>query len=149
MLIDILRATPEHAVKVSEVFDLYRQHYGELSDVETSESFLRDRIKANEAVIFFAQDSSGKAVGFALAYPIFCAALFKCDLFLGDFFVCEDLRGRGVGRKLLQAVKEHAIQINSKGTLLATELDNLKAQELYESLGFKHDTDRRYYYLSL
>ena len=148
MPIDVLRATPEHANKISEVFDLYRQHYGETSDIEASESFLRDRIKASEAVIFFAKDPSGKAVGFVLAYPIFCAVLHRRDLLLGDLFVQEELRGQGVGRSLLQAMKEYAVEINSKGTLLATEVSNIKAQKLYEGLGFKHDADRRYYYLS-
>ncbi len=149
MPIDILRATPEHATKISEVFDLYRQYYGETSDIEASESFLRDRMKASEAVIFYAEDPFGKAVGFVLAYPIFCAVLYRRDLLLGDLFVQEELRGQGVGRSLLQAMKEYAVEINSKGTLLATEKDNLKAQGLYESLGFKHDTDRGYYYLNL
>jgi len=147
--IDILRAAPEHATKISEVFDLYRQYYGEISDIEASESFLRDRIKASEAIIFFAEDPFGKAVGFVLAYPIFCAVLYRRDLLLGDLFVLEGLRGKGIGHRLLQAMKEHGVEINSKATLLATEQDNLKAQGLYESLGFKHDTDRRYYYLSL
>ncbi|KLN59256.1 hypothetical protein WH96_18225 [Kiloniella spongiae] len=149
MSVKIFRAKSEHVKKISSVFDLYRQHYGETSDLKTCGQFLGDRLAANEAIIFFAQNTEGQAIGFVLAYPIFCAVPFRRDLFLGDLYVLETERNRGIGRKLLQSMKEHAAQINSKGTLLATEIDNVQAQELYESLGFKHDTDRRYYYLSL
>ncbi len=149
MATEILRADSKSISKVARIFDLYRQHYGEKSDFETCVKFLSDRISAEESIIFFAQNSSGEAIGFTQAYPIFCSVLFRRDLFLGDLFVLESERGKGVGRKLLNAVKEYGIQINSKGTLLTTDVDNIEAQELYKSFGFEADTGNRYYYLTL
>ncbi|MEH6630467.1 MAG: GNAT family N-acetyltransferase [Halopseudomonas aestusnigri] len=149
MVTEILRGDSKSISKIAKIFDLYRQHYGEKSDFETCVKFLGDRISAEESIIFFAQNSSGEAIGFTQAYPIFCSVPFRRDLFLGDLYVLESERGNGVGRQLLNAVKEYGIQINSKGTLLNTDVDNVGAQGLYESLGFKRDTDRYYYYLNL
>ncbi len=148
-MVEIKRATLEDIENVASVFDLYRHHYGEASDPNGCVDFLTERLKLNEAIVFFAADDYGEALGFVQLYPIFCAVPFRRDLFLGDLYVVEDQQGKGIGRKLLMAAKSYGGEINSKGTLLATEVDNDRAQKLYQSLGFEKDSGRYYYYLSL
>jgi GNAT superfamily N-acetyltransferase len=54
---------------------------------------------------------------------------------LNDLFVVEDARGAGVGRKLIEATVEVARQRGAAKVRWWTELDNRRAQALYESTG--------------
>ena len=51
-------------------------------------------------------------------------------------YVDENFRKQGVGKMLLDAAKDFAIQTNSKGLTLTTGIENETAQSLFEKFGF-------------
>jgi ribosomal protein S18 acetylase RimI-like enzyme len=53
-----------------------------------------------------------------------------------DVVVLEGHRNKGVGRKLLNAVIDHAKKIGCSKITLEVRSDNPRAQALYKSLGF-------------
>jgi ribosomal protein S18 acetylase RimI-like enzyme len=55
----------------------------------------------------------------------------------------------GVGKALLEQARGWATQTGAKGLMLETATDNAKAQALYESLGWKRETDFYTYCLSV
>lgn len=52
-------------------------------------------------------------------------------------FVTEDFRGRGVGRRLAEAILDFFRQKNIRFVTVGTHIENLASQELYHNLGFK------------
>lgn len=71
----------------------------------------------------------------------------KRSWILNDLFVKEEYRGRGIARQLLNEAKNFADLTRAKGIELATSHLNIKAQNLYESLGYKKDDEFCHYYL--
>lgn len=59
------------------------------------------------------------------------------EFFLNELGVSPAFRRRGIGRKLMQTMIEHAKAIGSRAVWLATELDNDEANGLYQSIGLK------------
>ncbi len=147
MTVEIIKANTNTIQKVTGVFDLYRQFYGQDSDFDGCADYLVQRQEADEATVFFAQNSTGEVIGFTQIYPTFSSVSLRRDLVLNDLFVLETARGQGIARKLLQAAKGHALDVGSKGILLETDIINTNAQALYESFGFERVTDHYFYYL--
>src|SRR5204863_4908800 len=58
---------------IAPMFDRYRQFYGKPADPKLAETFIRDRLKAKESVIFIAipEGGSEEALGFVQLYPSF------------------------------------------------------------------------------
>ena len=60
--------------------------------------------------------------------------------------VAQSLRGRGLGRKLMNKLLETAQDVKARMVFLEVRADNAPAQSLYESMGFKVIDVRRNYY---
>tara|TARA_Y100001956_G_scaffold76730_1_gene86278 strand:- start:1253 stop:1693 length:441 start_codon:yes stop_codon:yes gene_type:complete len=145
---DIVTATTQHLSLITPIFNQYRVFYGQADDVTLAESFLKQRLENQQSVIFLAIEGE-KVVGFTQLYPTFSSVSAKASWILNDLFVLEEKRGCGIGRALLKAAKEHALVTGAKGLALETGRDNLGAQKLYESEGYKQETEYLSYYLSL
>ena len=131
------------------LFDAYRQFYGQPSDPELGRTFLSERLRLDQSIVFLALDTNGNALGFAQLYPSFSSGLAKRIFILNDLFVMPEARRRKVGRRLLQAAAEFGIQAGAARLTLSTALDNLSAQALYESSGWRRDNTFCTYTLAL
>ena len=134
---------------IAPLFDSYRQFYDEPADAELAAAFIGDRLQAKESVIFLAEEG-GEALGFVQLYPSF-SSVAACRIWvLNDLFVAPAARGRGVGRALMGAAREHAIQTGAKRLTLETTSENRTAWSLYEDLGYVRQNDSvRVYTLEL
>jgi GNAT superfamily N-acetyltransferase len=135
----LVRVGLEELEQVVPLFDAYRQFYGQPSDLVAARAFLRARIAREESVIFLARDEDGRARGFVQLYPTFSSVALASRWILNDLYVGPEARRSGVGTALLERAREHALETGAKGLTLATAEDNLTAQALYESLGWKRD----------
>jgi ribosomal protein S18 acetylase RimI-like enzyme len=68
---------------------------------------------------------------------------------LNDLFVAENHRQQGVAKSLIRAAVDFARETGTVRVALSTQISNIAAQSLYESLGFKKDEDFYHYSLSL
>jgi GNAT superfamily N-acetyltransferase len=134
---------------VAELFDAYRQFYGQRSDVAAARAFLDERLRRGESVIFLAisDEPEGRQLGFTQLYPSFSSVSMRQLWILNDLFVRPDIRRGGVGRRLLERARQWAIETGSKGLTLATAVTNQDAQSLYESCGWKRDDEFHHYSL--
>lgn len=57
------------------------------------------------------------------------------DFFINEVGVAPSHQRRGIGKKLLETLFEHARSLNCKEAWVATEEENKTAQKLYASLG--------------
>ena len=145
---EIFRATLKEIDEVSTLFNAYRIFYGKQADIEGAKSFIEERMKLNESVIFLAMD--GKTpMGFVQLYPIFTSVGMKRKWLLNDLFVAKTYRRQGVGKALMNQAKEFAIETKAAGILLETAKDNTQAQALYEHLGYVKEDAVYFYNLSL
>ena len=53
-----------------------------------------------------------------------------------DIIVKDKFRGQGIGRKLLEEVKQRAVSMDCAKITLEVREDNHKAQRLYQSMGY-------------
>lgn len=58
---------------------------------------------------------------------------------IGALVVTEEVRGKGVGRLLIEEAREQARTLDCSSLDTSTEIDNYKAIAFYEKLGFKQE----------
>ncbi len=131
---------------LAPLFDLYRQFYGQASDLAAARAFLSERLRRDESVIFIAT-ADDVALGFTQLYPSFSSVLVRRLWILNDLFVSPAARRGGVGRRLLERAREWAVETGAKGLTLTTALTNSAARSLYESCGWRLDDEFAHYQL--
>ena len=133
---------------VADLFDHYRQFYGQASDLAAARAFLKARFEHGESTIFLAE-SEGQALGFTQLYPSFSSVSMARVFVLNDLYVIPTARRLGVGQSLLNAAAVHAKQLGAVRLSLTTAVDNQSAQALYESQGWGRDQKFYTYHLAL
>jgi GNAT superfamily N-acetyltransferase len=125
---------------VTQLFDAYRQFYGQLSDYALAEAFLRDRFANRDSRLLLAIDAqSGEGMGFVQLYPSFSSVAARRIWILNDLFVAPGARRKGVGRALMEAARDFAVSTDAKRVVLSTAATNAEARALYESCGYTED----------
>ncbi len=141
------RATDLH--RVAQLFDLYRQFYQQPPDPALAEKFISDRFARQESVILVASAATPAIVGFTQLYATFCSVSAGPIYVLYDLFVEEPARRHGVARALMTASHDYARQTGAIRLELSTAITNVKAQALYESLGWVRDVEFYRYSLAI
>ena len=141
MEFEIIKANVNHIKQVGELFDLYRQFYKYVSNINESTDYISERMKNNESIIFFATNKQKEAMGFVQLYETFGSLDLGKIIILYDLYVKKDHRKNKIGRQLMLKSHEYAKKINAKRIQLSTAIDNYIGQSLYESLGYVKDAD--------
>ncbi|MCH2542459.1 MAG: GNAT family N-acetyltransferase [Alphaproteobacteria bacterium] len=141
MEFEIIKANVNHIKQVGELFDLYRQFYKYVSNINESTDYISERMKNNESIIFFATNKQKEAMGFVQLYETFGSLDLGKIIILYDLYVKKDHRKNKIGRQLMLKSHEYAKKINAKRIQLSTATDNFIGQSLYESLGYVKDAD--------
>jgi ribosomal protein S18 acetylase RimI-like enzyme len=146
---DLWRAEIDDLELVIPLFDAYRQFYGLPTDVVLCRAYLRARISRKEAVVFLVGRRRSEAWGFTQLYPTFSSLQARPIWVLYDLFVSPDAREKGLGRRLMNRAREHAVETGASSIVLSTAKTNLIGQALYESLGYVQDREFLSYELAL
>ena len=126
---------------LSYLFNDYMVFYKKPSDRETYQSYLKERIKNNEAIVFIAFNNENESIGFVLNYFSFSSVSQGKIVILNDLFVNSKFRKNGVAEKLIQKSFDLAEEIGAVKVDLGTAKDNFGAQRLYERIGFSKDNE--------
>jgi GNAT superfamily N-acetyltransferase len=127
------------------LFDGYRQFYGQVSDPDGARTFLSQRLKRGDSVVFVAI-VDGAIAGFTQLYPSFSSVSMRRLWVLNDLFVDPNARRAGVGRALLARAERWATETQAKGLVLSTAVTNAAAQQLYEASGWVRDDEYFHYH---
>lgn len=133
------RATLDDLDGIAPLFDGYRQFYEQPPDLARARSYLEERMRRDESVIYVAEDENGNLVGFTQLYPTFCSVRLAHTFVLYDLFVRKADRGAGAGRRLMEAAEAHAAKAGAARMELSTARSNTVGQSLYESQGWIRD----------
>jgi GNAT superfamily N-acetyltransferase len=79
----------------------------------------------------------GKVVALATCFVNFSTFRIKPYLYIHDIVVLAEYRGKGIGRALMEKLVESAQERDFCKVTLEVRDDNVAAQALYKSLGFK------------
>ena len=90
---------------------------------------------------------AGRAVAFATFAILFKAPNLSGQLFLKDLFTSAEVRGKGIGEKMMRYVAKVAVERGCSRFDWTTEEDNPRALAFYDRLGAKRVTDKVYFRL--
>lgn len=148
MTITIQQADIKDVPAIAPLFDAYRVFYQQNSDIDLAQQFLTERLQKDQSIIFFALNQDGIAQGFVQLYPSFSSVSAQRLWILNDLFVAESARRSGIARQLMNKARAFALATDAKGLFLETAHDNVNGQALYESLGYRKNSEF-YYFLDL
>ena len=144
--IEITPLRASERARWSELWSAYQRFYGvELPDQVTDRTW--HRIHAGHIHALGARDASARLVGIAhfLYHEDTWSTAPAC--YLQDLYVDAALRGRGCGRRLIQAVDAAARAGGANGRYWLPHESNAVARRLYDSVaqnqGFLHYSYRR------
>lgn len=138
-IIDTRIATLQDLKPIATLFDAYRQFYEQAPDIALATSFIENRLRQQDSIIIVATNNAQNIIGFCQLYPSFCSVIASPICVLYDLFVDSSARGTGAGKALMLAAHEYAGQHEYARLDLTTAKTNVKAQALYESLGWVRD----------
>lgn len=148
----IIRADIDKLELSAHLFDEYRQFYQQSSDLAGARDFLRERFSRQESVMFLALDTSGDSeigLGFVQLYPVFSSVAMRRLWILNDLYVRPKGRRRGLATRLMQRARQYALDTGARGLTLETAANNNAARTLYESLGWRENSEFVHYDLSV
>jgi len=138
----VRRAEAGDLADLTLLFDAYRVFYEQPSDTPAAEAFLRERLRCGDSTLFLAEGGKGsqaEPIGFTQLYPSFTSTGLRRIFVLNDLFVRPAMRRSGAGRALMRAAETFARAEGAERLSLATAVDNVKAQALYEAEGYVRD----------
>jgi GNAT superfamily N-acetyltransferase len=115
------------------------QRFYEVEDVdeERNRAFFRRFLAPSEDGLLIGARAEGRLLGFACLYWHFSSTLAAETVLMNDLYVEPEARGKGIGRKLIEAGREVARERGAAHLEWATAPDNHTAQRLYDSTGAK------------
>lgn len=130
-------AAPTHSEldALAVIFDRYRAHYGEASDVSRAASWLDENLASGRLRAFVAEADAG-LVGFATTIEVPASLGLARFWQIRDLFVVPAHRRLGIGRALLASVREAAIASGAVRLVVQTEDGNDPALRLYADSGY-------------
>ena len=136
----VRRAAVADLDALAPLFDAYRRFYEQPADVARARAFLEDRLARDESIVLLASAPGSDALaGFCQLYPTWCSVAAAPIFVLYDLFVMEEARRAGIGRALMQTARDVAHDAGAARIDLSTARTNVRAQALYESLGWQRD----------
>lgn len=121
------------------LLDLYTELTPYNNSIEKSVDIYNEILKDEKYLLLVAKEE-GEIVGSALGV---CCLLLALDggrfLAIEDVIVKEELRGRGVGKKLMENLDEFAIKNNCVYSIVVSSAHRKNAHKFYENIGFTED----------
>lgn len=112
----------------------YQTFYGATPDTERNRRFFTRFLNPSEEGLLLGAWVDGTLVGFATLYWFFSSTKATDTVLMNDLFVKEGIRGKGIGRALIQSALDEARRRGAAHLEWFTAPDNATAQRLYDSV---------------
>ncbi len=131
---EIRRAGPGDAAEVARLLHDFNSEFEEPTpDLATLTERSRRLLEAGEMTVLLAGEGPDGISLFRFRPALWAEGL---ECYLQELYVAPALRGRGIGRALLEATIELARERGAAGVDLNTGETDTEARALYESMGF-------------
>ena len=137
-IIDADLANVDHQNAVIKMLDAYMRDPmgGNTAMPETTRRDLIPGLRAHPACYIFLAYSNNTPVGLAICFLGFSTFNARPLLNIHDICVDSALRGKGIGRLLLERIETKARELNCCRLTLEVREDNQVARGLYRKVGF-------------
>nr|WP_286195688.1 GNAT family N-acetyltransferase [Synechococcus sp. CCAP 1479/9] len=101
-------------------------------------AFFREELQRPEVVLLIAE-AGPQPVGYAFVRmePMSLVDIRGAGAWLHDIYVDPQARSGGIGRRLLEAAKQAALDLGSSSLMLSASSQNLAARHLFERAGLR------------
>jgi GNAT superfamily N-acetyltransferase len=120
----------------------YLRALGDNTDFRfNAKSFLRDGFGRNRAICGLIAEVDGRAAGYSLFHDGYDTDKGYRIIYLADLYVRPEYRGTGLGRKLIETVKDAAKRRGAKKIFWTVYAPNRAARKFYWHIGARYSTD--------
>ncbi len=119
---------------VFQLINLYKKVFEIKEDIPTEEYLSSFINKPNVIIGVVIMDN--KVLGGYTAYILPSIYRDIPDIYLYDLAVDSDYQGQGLGKNLIQSLKEYAKSISARSMYCHTDVDSIQANEFYQRRGF-------------
>jgi GNAT superfamily N-acetyltransferase len=112
----------------------YQTFYGAKPDDERNRRFFSRFLDPSQEGLLLGAWVDGSLVGFATLYWFFSSTKATDSVLMNDLFVQEGIRGKGIGRALIQSALDETRRRGAAHLEWFTAPDNETAQRLYDSV---------------
>lgn len=112
----------------------YQTFYGAKPDTERNRRFFSRFLHPSDEGLLLGAWADERLVGFATLYWFFSSTKAAETVLMNDLFVEDGLRGKGIGRALIQTALEETRRRGAAHLEWFTAPDNATAQRLYDSV---------------
>jgi ribosomal protein S18 acetylase RimI-like enzyme len=106
----------------------------------SSEEYLRKLLKRDDFHVIIALEN-GELIGGLTAYEMQMFKSETAEMFLYEIEVAESHRQKGIGKALVESLKQICVEKSIAIMFVGTEKDNFPARKLYTSTGGDADED--------
>lgn len=106
--------------------------------VSTVEDVRRHGFGETPAFEVLIAEAGAAFAGLCLSFPSFSTWMGEPGLYVQDLFVADAFRGRRIAERLLRATAQRGRARGAHYMRLSVDMDNLRAQGLYDRLGIRH-----------
>jgi ribosomal protein S18 acetylase RimI-like enzyme len=142
--ISIRFATIDDAEKIFSALVGIAETVKELHKLKSSVDDIR-RFGFGEAPAFetLIAEVDGRFAGCCLYFASFSTWIGRPGVYVQDFYVADEFRGKGVGERMLQRLAAVTRERGGRYIRLAVDTENYRAQAFYKRVGIKHsDTEQ-------
>jgi ribosomal protein S18 acetylase RimI-like enzyme len=132
-------SNPAHQAAIVELLDMYcRDEFGDNKPLsaEARANLIPGLLKHGGARVFLAYEED-MPLGLAICLVGFSSFRGKPLVNIHDIAVSPAARGKGIGRRMLEAIEQDARALGCCKVTLEVRADNARAQDLYRRAGFK------------
>lgn len=97
----------------------------------------RDAFGADRWIEAVVGEHDGEVIAYALLCPVYRAQFGQRGIDLHHLFVAAPWRGKGVGRRMIDAVARRARALGCAYMVVGTAADNVAAHRFYDGLGLQ------------
>jgi len=135
MIVNVRTGEPRDVDAVLSLMRQLAEHEGLSQYFElTSEALHQACFAQPRRMELIVAETEGELVGYATCLLQFSPWMGRDYLFLDDLFVRDEIRGMGIGSRLLRQVGALALE-RADGVRWHVEMENRSAQKLYRALG--------------
>jgi len=131
----IQRITSVTDALIAQINPLLDEHW----DIEQGKKFLSNPDNALFLAFSEAASSEDMVAGFLTAHRLQRLDKLKAEVLLYEVAVDEKFQQRGIGKALIQAVKDWAKEVGADNVWVLTYASNAAAMRLYQSAGGEED----------
>ena len=125
---------PEELDQLLPLIAGYQTFYGSEPDTDRNRTFFSRFVHPSEVGLLLGAWVDGSLVGFATLYWFYSSTKAADSVLMNDLFVQQGIRGKGIGRALIQRALDEARRRGAAHLEWFTAPDNATAQRLYDSV---------------